>query len=109
MVCGGPGLRRRVVRDRCHGLWQRSGDIPELAGEYISCHTADIQKGTANGTPTTPKDDWLMGGRRHAGNYGTVYSLHQFNEKDLRAVCAFLKSMGPKGPLVYIGTYNARS
>jgi mono/diheme cytochrome c family protein len=108
----------------------------ELAGEYIiwvgrcnSCHTADRAKGTANWTPTTPKDDWLMGGRKHAGTYGTVYSanlrltpqnytedefvtmmktreqnppmpwfaLHQFNEKDLRSIYSFLKSLGPKG------------
>jgi mono/diheme cytochrome c family protein len=113
-----------------------SAASPELAGEYIiwvgrcnSCHTADREKGVANWTPTTPKDDWLMGGRKSAGNYGTVYSanlrlvpqnytedefvsmmhtrttnppmpwfaLHQFNEKDLRSVYAFLKSMGPKG------------
>jgi mono/diheme cytochrome c family protein len=111
-------------------------DTPELAGEYIiwvgrcnSCHTADLKTNVANWTETTPKDDWLMGGRKSVGNYGTVYSanlrltpqnytedefvkmmktrsanppmpwfaLHQFNEKDLRSVYAFLKSMGPKG------------
>ncbi|NNJ12467.1 hypothetical protein EKD04_019255 [Chloroflexales bacterium ZM16-3] len=113
-----------------------SGPSPELAGEYIiwvgrcnSCHTADRTTGVANWTETTPKDDWLMGGRKQSGNYGTVYSanlrlvpqnyteeefvsmmhtrtvnptmpwfaLHQFNEKDLRSVYAFLKSLGPKG------------
>jgi mono/diheme cytochrome c family protein len=112
---------------------------PELAGEYIiwvgrcnSCHTAD-SKGVANWSPTMPKDDWLMGGRRFAGNYGTVFSanlrlvptkyptvaeflkmmkgrtanppmpwfaLHQWNEKDLTAVYAFLKELGPKGEAV---------
>ena len=111
-------------------------DTPELAGEYIvwmgrcnSCHAADA-KGVANWSPTMPKDDWLMGGRRHAGNYGTVFSgnlrlvpqkyptvaefvkmmktritnppmpwfaVHQFNEKDLTSVYAFLKNLGPKG------------
>jgi mono/diheme cytochrome c family protein len=113
-----------------------SASSPELAGEYIiwvgrcnSCHTADRATGVVNWTPTTPKDDWLMGGRKSSGNYGTVYSanlrltpqnytedefvkmmktratnppmpwfaLHQFNEKDLRSVYAFLKSLGPKG------------
>ena len=111
-------------------------DTPELAGEYIiwvgrcnSCHTADLKTNVANWTETTPKDDWLMGGRKNVGNYGTVYSanlrlvpqnytadefvkmmktrsanpnmpwfaLHQFNEKDMRSVYAFLKLMGPKG------------
>ena len=115
------------------------GDTPELAGEYIiwigrcnSCHTADLKTNVANWTETTPKDDWLLGGRKNVGNYGTVYSanlrlvpknytaddfvkmmktrsanpnmpwfaLHQFNEKDLRSVYAFLKSMGPKGDAV---------
>lgn len=113
-----------------------TADKPEVAGEYIvwigrcnSCHTADRATGVVNWTPTTPKADWLMGGRKSSGNYGTVYSanlrlvpqnytedefvkmlktrevnpnmpwfaLHQFNEKDLRSVYAFLKSLGPKG------------
>ncbi|NTW97067.1 MAG: hypothetical protein HGB28_00750, partial [Oscillochloris sp.] len=47
---------------------------PELAGEYFmwvghcnACHTTGW-------TPTTPKDDWLTGGRKYVRTEGNVYA-----------------------------------
>jgi mono/diheme cytochrome c family protein len=89
----------------CHtaGYLQTGGKVPEsewltgaipFAGAWGTSYPANLRLSVQHGT----EDEWVATMRKREGLPPMPWNaLHEMNESDLRAIYAFIKSLGPKG------------